>query len=379
MENTAPKQTPFDRSVEVRVPAFDAITYTESQCALQLRTIVSDITFEGHWLEVKGWAQSLWVPVECCTMLLNGKEFSETTWIRDASLEGHFGRLPSSGNRRYICRQAFANLDDIFHEGFARISFVQDRTETQRTYRSTWYYPDIRNVGPIPSEEQISRVIGGQNAIQPYLMGGATIFSRYDGYLREQFGRSLREFRSILDWGCGSGRLTRYLGGLVGPRVSGIDIDRDNIAWCKANIPNANFFEGPLSPPTGYQNEEFDLLIGTSVFTHLDEEQQFLWLQELQRISAAGAVLLMTKTGPSLMALNRWTDELYIEMERKGFLLIGQNSQLDAVVSDKSYYKDVAQSETYIFAEWSKYFEIIDIVPAMAANQDVVVMRRRSK
>ena len=89
--------------------------------------------------------------------------------------------------------------------------------------------------------------------------------------------------------------------------------------------------------------------------------------------------MLMTKTGPSLMALNRWTDELYIEMERKGFLFIGQNSQLDAVISDKSYYKDVAQSETYIFAEWSKYFEIIDIVPAMAANQDVVVMRRRAR
>jgi hypothetical protein len=174
MENTAPKRIPFDDSVEVRVPAFDAIAYIESQCALQLRTIVSDITFEGNWLEVKGWAQSLWVPIECCTMLLNGKEFSETTWIRDTSLEGHFGRLPASGNRRYICRQAFTNLDDIFHEGFAMISFVQGKTETQKTYRSTWYYPDIREVGPTPSEEQIWRVIGGQNAIQPYLMGGAT-------------------------------------------------------------------------------------------------------------------------------------------------------------------------------------------------------------
>jgi SAM-dependent methyltransferase len=379
MENMTAGLNLADAALKIRPLVFDTIAHAQSQCAMYLRTLVSDISFKDNILEVRGWSLSLWTPVEQCSMLLNGINFSETIWIKDELLEDHFNRLTKSGIRRFICRQKFDDIDDIFDKGFLRISFVQDGTETQRTYRSSWYFPDTRVAGVAPNEERISRVIGRRNSLTPYLMGGASLFNRYDKYLDEQLGRPLSMFKNILDWGCGAGRLTRYLGKLHGPKVSGIDIDHDNIAWCKENISNVDFFEGPLSPPTKFPDKKFDLLFGTSVFTHLDEEQQFLWLQELARISAVGAVLLMTKIGPSNAALEGWPDTLYSDLEQKGFLFYGQNSQLDDFIADNTYYKDVAQSDNYIFTEWSKYFDIIDIVPAMAANQDVVVMRRRGK
>ena len=41
----------------------------------------------------------------------------------------------------------------------------------------------------------------------------------------------------------------------------------------------------------------FDLLVRLSVFTHLNEPEQFEWLDELKRIASKGAVLLMTIHG----------------------------------------------------------------------------------
>ena len=71
------------------------------------------------------------------------------------------------------------------------------------------------------------------------------------------------------------------------------------IAWCQANISYAQFTVGPHDPPLPYPDHHFDLVINHSVFTHLDERYQDLWLTELQRITSPGAILLLTGEGPS--------------------------------------------------------------------------------
>ncbi len=83
--------------------------------------------------------------------------------------------------------------------------------------------------------------------------------------------------------------------------------------------------------------------------------------------------------GLSQAGLYRPPPAILREVEEKGFVITGRNSDLDEVMADHTYYINVIQSRNYIHQQWGKYFSILDIVDAMAANQDVVVMRNDKK
>jgi hypothetical protein len=77
------------------------------------------------------------------------------------------------------------------------------------------------------------------------------------------------------------------------------------------------------------------------------------------------------------MALYRTPTEHLSTIERQGFYEGGYNSQLDGAITEADYYRNVYHSRDYIYSEWGHFFEVIDIVDAVAANQDLVVLRRR--
>jgi len=43
-------------------------------------------------------------------------------------------------------------------------------------------------------------------------------------------------------------------------------------------------------PPMSYEDNMFDFVYSISIFTHLPEDMQFAWLQELQRITKPGGI-----------------------------------------------------------------------------------------
>ena len=133
----------------------------------------------------------------------------------------------------------------------------------------------------------------------------------------------------------------------------------------------------PLRPPTLFAEEQFDLVIGTSVFTHLAKDVQLAWLGELRRITSRGAVLLMSVHGLSQLALYRAPTEYFVTIERQGLYEAEDNPQLDGMIGEANYYKNVYHSHDYIYSEWGRFFEVIDIVDALASNQDLVVLYRR--
>lgn len=98
-------------------------------------------------------------------------------------------------------------------------------------------------------------------------------------------GRELREFDRILDFGCGCGRVTRWLRPLADDsELQGCDIDEFAIAWDQEHLTFAKFSHTPTEPPLPYVSGYFDLVLNHSVFTHLDEYYQDMWLEELCRI-----------------------------------------------------------------------------------------------
>jgi ubiquinone/menaquinone biosynthesis C-methylase UbiE len=43
------------------------------------------------------------------------------------------------------------------------------------------------------------------------------------------------------------------------------------------------------NPPLPFPDDHFDLVFSSSVFTHIDEHAQDLWLAELRRVTQPGA------------------------------------------------------------------------------------------
>jgi len=190
-------------------------------------------------------------------------------------------------------------------------------------------------------------------------------------------GRKLTDFRRILDFGCGSGRVIRALRSLSpDAELHGTDIDEEAIAWLAWNYPKiGRFTVAPHRPPTSYADATFDFIFGISVFTHLPQDMEGQWLDELRRIAAPGAHLVMTTHGESHWS--KLAPEIRAVVERDGFYYGDFGWNYGASVSLPDFYQTAYHSGDYVRREWGKRFEVLAITPlGMGRHQDTVLLRR---
>ena len=101
----------------------------------------------------------------------------------------------------------------------------------------------------------------------------------------------------VLDFGCGCGRLLRYLDHASSVQAYGVDTNEDHVRWCSENLTNVTVQRNPVAPPLPFEEGVFDLVYSLSVFTHLDEEDACRWIDELQRVLVPGGMLIFTTHG----------------------------------------------------------------------------------
>ncbi|HTK99522.1 MAG TPA: class I SAM-dependent methyltransferase [Pseudomonadales bacterium] len=187
-------------------------------------------------------------------------------------------------------------------------------------------------------------------------------------------GRKLDDFHSILDFGCGCGGTLVWLRDLAPTAaLSGTDIDDDAIGWCRANLPFGRFDTNDATPPLAYADASFDLVYAVSVFSHLDEDFQFQWLQELRRILAPGGTCLITLHGPG--SWNEIPERDEATLTSRGFVFV-RTKVTRGLFPD--WYQTAFHTRAYVEDRFSRYFDVIGFVPrGMASHQDVVVLQRR--
>jgi SAM-dependent methyltransferase len=148
---------------------------------------------------------------------------------------------------------------------------------------------------PVPPARLIVGVAGSPDA-DWFLRGGRLAAGSIRAALWRQ-ERTIEELGAILDFGCGCGRVVRNWIGLPGTDVFGSDMNEQAIEWCRRNLPFATFESNGLAPPLAFETGRFDLVYALSVFTHLPEELQLLWIRELERVLRPGGFLLLSTHG----------------------------------------------------------------------------------
>lgn len=106
-------------------------------------------------------------------------------------------------------------------------------------------------------------------------------------------------FTRWLDFGCGSGRVARFLIEAGVGEISGVDIDRPAVRWARRHL-GPGFQAIEPRPPLPFADAAFDVVYAVSVFTHLNEEKQLDWLRELHRVLRPGGLLIASTHHESL-------------------------------------------------------------------------------
>lgn len=110
-----------------------------------------------------------------------------------------------------------------------------------------------------------------------------------------------KEFKniSILDWGCGTGRILRHLPSILskGNYFYGTDYNEKYVKWCSDNLEGIQFKNNELKPPLNFKSDTMDVIYGISIFTHLSENLHFSWMKELTRVLKNGGILFLTTHG----------------------------------------------------------------------------------
>src|SRR5262249_22556480 len=110
-------------------------------------------------------------------------------------------------------------------------------------------------------------------------------------------GIDIARFESILDFGCGPGRVLRHIAALTGARLLGCDYNRKPISWCRKHLPFAEFSINEPEARLRYDDSSFDFICALSVFTHFTKAQHRFWIRELCRVLRPGGYLLLTTHG----------------------------------------------------------------------------------
>ena len=260
---------------------------------------------------------------------------------------------------------------------------------------------------PFPPFELMRNTTGLQTQVD-FASHGADIYKA----LSDASLIPLSNFKHILDFGCGCGRLARMFKGHAG-RLSGCDIDSRHVEWMQENIKYMDVKLSSVVPPIPFKDNEVDCEISISIFTHLTEKSQDQFLAELHRVADPDGYLFITVHGQRALdrAISEPTIRAMLDMEESRFqhaqknfsqnqhAFVLQHGHLTNVLQEnisplevikqfaKSIFKRKAITESfeygitfvpeaYLRNHWGKWFDVVDYrYGGIHDFQDIVVLK----
>ena len=178
----------------------------------------------------------------------------------------------------------------------------------------------------------------------------------------------------ILDWGCGPARILRHLPEVIGNNCAffGVDYNEKSIKWCQKHLKNIAFAKNDLAPPLPFEKDNFNVIYGISIFTHLSAANHAAWFNELSRVLKTDGILLLTTHGNAFKAI-------MTEKEKAAF----DNNQLvirDNVVEGHRVFA-AFHPPLFMKTLFESTCEILEHKPGKlenwGLNQDVWILRKK--
>ena len=322
--------------------------------------------FEGAEVEVKGWLLHPTLPIDTVEIAVDDEVIARVRVDPLPNVAAHYPTVPHAD-----------------HSGFS-VKAKAPRTGTlvritARGFRGSepvGFYQSFALRGPdagrlSPSAVLMKRVSGTENATSFAQMGicaAGDLMQAADKHL------GIEKVKSLLDFGCGSGRVGYFLHSLW-PDIaySGCAIDAEAVAWCNQNVKDGAFKTMEMQPPLPYADASFDVAVAVSVMTHLTRDEQHKWLAEVRRVLRPGGLFLPSIHGAFAAMFN---PGLRSELEETGITDKTLDPALDGVLPP-DYYRSTFQLPSFTRKEWARHFEVVDIMQAGCGGfQDLVVLRK---
>lgn len=263
--------------------------------------------------------------------------------------------------RRFLDSTGLLTLARYLYPVYQHTVSVRTRWDNYR-FKKQWPAGNL----PLPPP-RLFYLVNGQFNIERFLANGA-LGSRCIREVLSKNGLNIETFQSILDFGCGCGRVLRHWGNLPHGRLYGTDYNASLIDWCREALPFAQFSVNEPQGRLPYEDSQFEFAYSISVLTHLTVAQQQAWMKELFRVLRPGGFLYVTVHG--LMA-DRLTPEEQKRFEAGNPVVFGEDhagSNICASFCPEPFMRNVL----------AKDFTVVDYIPlgAQDAGQDVYLLQR---
>ncbi len=184
----------------------------------------------------------------------------------------------------------------------------------------------------------------------------------------------------ILDFGCGWGRITRFLPQLTSPdNIYGVDVDERLIQACKDYLAPMHFETIVSGKPLSFADQSFDVVISNSVYSHLSESSHRFYVGQMARIIRPGGLFLGTTLSEGKMKA------LYDDTDTVEWItgITGSRESVEAALERGEFvFRSTGRWTDYGIAfipdgwtrdNWKPEFEVIDFV---MGDQTINVARR---
>ncbi len=355
------------------VPALRCVAIEESGVGPILGTIET-VEQNGRELEIQGWALD---PQGDLDRFGISTEDMLLPPVREAAI-----------NLRSDVGQAFSHLSHAARSGFSircgSWPTEKEQTVAEITIFGDWHAPVgkmnlhftagmLDGVAEPPAE--LTHRLYGVTDGRALTVRAQTALEQMLEPIRRY--RSLRSFRAILDFGCGTGLLEQAIERTLGAAgVTAVEMDPDASEWCRtADLKGATFIALSSEPPSQLPADAFDLVVASDMFLRLDRDQQGSWLEELNRVMEPGGYAAISVLG-ELVRRAIGERDVQRDLDRDGIsdrkAGVGSSPGLGPV-SEGTY-----QTRPYTVALCERWFDVIGYEEGAVVNQqDLVVLRKR--
>jgi len=187
---------------------------------------------------------------------------------------------------------------------------------------------------------------------------------------------------TVLDFGCGYGRLVRWLGPWAAlGEVWGADVDGERIEWARRCLgPPFQFVTITSAAHLPFEDDTFDLVVGHSVLPHIADGAD-AWMLELRRVTRPGGHVYLTVYDDHTATRIRegaGSPDLAAPLAEAEALAGRLGDGVDVIALNRRVGgAQVFRSTAWIERVWGAWFDIVAIEPDAFHLQTGVLLRKR--